>query len=1423
MTDNNRRDHLFEVSWEVCNKVGGIYTVVRTKAPHAVKHFGDNYILIGPEVGNNPEFEETKEDLFDALIHDVEARGLHCRCGRWNIAGRPRVILVGTNSKYNIDELLYNLWVDYGVDSMSGEWDYIEPVLFGTAAGEVIEILHGIIMDKETDDIFIAQFHEWMSAAGMLYLKKQKPSITTVFTTHATMLGRSLAGSGSDIYRNMEEITPNEAASRMNISAKHSMETVAAREADCFTTVSEITAREAGHFLQSTPDVILPNGIYDEDMLEHQELKEIRKQKRDVLIEFASTFLQKKLDPDATRILMISGRYEFHNKGIDLFLESLKDINTTLKDLGRNETIVALLSVIGGHVGVSEEARQIFKGVEVQRTGVARICTHRLSDSQHDPIWNTCNKLNLLNNTDDSVRVIFMPVYLDGYDGILNVPYNEVISACDMGIFPSYYEPWGYTPLECASYCVPAITTDCSGFGLWVKNHIINNNKGVIVMDYAGREYKEVVDTLKKQLLSFLEWDRGEVTDQADQARLIAERATWKDFYGHYLEAYEEGIKSMKIRMHAIDVSAYTKEIRYMGTDSTQPRFNRFSVTTSFPESISRLREIAYNLWWSWNPNIKELFSRIDPHIWEAVSGNPIEMLERVDQKRMEEIARNESYLSLYKQVTEWMDARKMDSDTIGEKGAAISKERPIAYFSTEYAIDGSLPIYSGGLGVLSGDHLKSASDLSIPLVAVGLLYKNGFFVQRLNSEGVQEAHYPENDFSLMPIRLCEDGNGDPLKIHVSLPGRRLYAQIWKVNVGKVPLYLLDTNVSENSSQDMEITSKLYAGDQRLRIEQEIMLGVGGVRLLKAMGITPSVYHLNEGHSAFLLLERIRCLVKNEGLTFHEAKEVVKSTSVFTTHSPVEAANERFEESLMKNYFAEFPDKFGVSWETFWELGQEEPGSGKPFFMPVLAFKLSCASNAVSKLHGRVAREMWKKVWKGFEENEIPIGDITNGVHMQTWMAREFRELYEQYLGIDWNMKESQASKWENIDDIPDHALWQTHTDLKNRMADYLKIRMAEDCDNQGVSPAFKQRKVAALNPDALIVGFARRFAAYKRGTLIFDDPERLLKILEESSVPVQIVFAGKAHPSDETGQSYLKKIYEYTYNDRFIDKIFFIENYDLDLSKYLVSGVDLWLNNPLRPKEACGTSGMKVIPNGGLNMSILDGWWDEAYGKNRGWVIGRRKEYANLETQNLIDSQNLYGTLENLVIPAFAKRNAEGIPNDWVVMMKESIKALVPRFNTHRMLTDYYSRMYLPVAERGTLLNDNTYERAKILSDWKIKVASRFSTDHIRWYKVRGFHGERLEQNDTFHVEAGIEYGKMTEHETQVELVVIEVMDDGEYDTPIIVPMVKTALMEEDGTVVYKGSYRVEKSGRFLYGLRVRPHHPDLYCYQEVSLVHWA
>ncbi|MCK9230608.1 MAG: alpha-glucan family phosphorylase [Syntrophales bacterium] len=1423
--DNPMTRCLFEVSWEVCNKAGNIYRVLKTKTVPALESFGDGYILIGPDRGTNPDFEETDEKLWDHVRYDAASRNLSCRCGRWKkVPGSPRVILVAYNETYDVDKLLFGLWQKFGVNSMMGGWDYKEPVLFGTAAGAMIQILHERLLGHYEQ--FIAHFHGWTSGAGILYLNEHVPEIATVFTLHSTVVGEALADSGEAPARIMATVSAGDMASKAHVSAEYSIEAVASGQADCLTAVSDVVAEEAVYSLGRTPRIILPNGLDLDSIPDCLDDVERRETCRDRFFQFASKFLQKELRPDEAFLLLVSGRYNYERKGLGLVLESLKSLNDALREDPEARNVVAFLAMISSHQGVSSQVRRIIDGAEsAARSGINRICTHHLSDPQNDPIWIRCEALNLLNSPDDRVNIIFMPAYLDGYDGLLNSAYDDILKACDLGVFPSLYESWGYTPAESAAYCLPTVTTDRSGFGLWVRKNIDDAGKGVIVLDSREHTRDEIVASLAQVCSTALSWSPDERHRQRNRARSVAGRADWRSLYSFYDEAYVEAVRTAVKRIHGLDTSDSGREITYPGTDSLQPRYRSFSVAAPLPEPIQHLRDIAYDLTWTWTPEIEDIFARLDPQLWAELSRNPVEMLERVGESRLREMAENESYLRHYRRVSSLLDEVHADSESFMGDEPFLTARNPVAYFSTEYGLHESLPIYSGGLGILSGDHLKSADNLKFPLVGVGLLYKHGYFSQTLDREGNQVALYPENDFSRMPLRICLNGgrSGDPVKIDVDLPGRKLYAQAWQITVGSIRLYLLDTAIPDNNSQDMTITSRLYSADQRLRIEQEIMLGIGGVRLLEKLGIRPSVFHLNEGHSAFLLLERIRRLIEKRNLTFHEAKEVVRASSVFTTHSPVEAANERFEEPLMKSYFADYIEEMDISWDTFWQLGRDEPGPGKPFMMPVLAFNLSCASNAVSRLHCRVARKMWKKVWSGFDEDEIPIKAITNGVHMQSWVAPEMKECYERYLGIDWLSKDFEKLGWDRTDEIPDKVLWQIHGDLKKKMVDFLKHECSRYGERQGIHRALVRRKTESLDPDALIIGFARRFAAYKRALMIFEDGERLLRILNNAPGPVHFVFTGKAHPSDEAGRALLKQLYTYTWDERFVDKVHFIENYNVGTARQLVQGVDLWLNNPLRPREASGTSGMKVVVNGGLNLSILDGWWDEAYAGDNGWSFGGGREFSNVDTQNMADSDSFYDILESSVIPTYFEKNGSGLPERWIAMMKGSIRSVVPHFNTHRMIKQYCEEMYLPAARRAELLEAKGYEKARALADWKQKIPFRFSRDHIRWYKVSGFTGDRLNVGETFRVEAGVSPGKLSEEEVRVELVIMEAREQDVLTRQDVVVMTKTDADEAEGTLVFAGEYRAEKAGTFVYGIRIIPVHPDLFSYQETGLVHWA
>ncbi|MBU1965005.1 MAG: alpha-glucan family phosphorylase, partial [Proteobacteria bacterium] len=824
--------YLFEVSWEVCNKVGGIYTVITSKLPEATKLFGERYFVLGPDLKTNPDFEETDEECWNRVREGVAIKEIPCRFGRWKVPGRPKAILVGFGKKYDKEQLLFRIWEDYGVDSIAGGWDYMEPVMFSYAASEVIETIYTSVVRPQGMRA-VAQFHEWMTGAGLLGLKKRAPEIGTVFTTHATTLGRTLASHGMDIYTTMDHISPQREATAHNITAKCSMEAASAREADCFTTVSEITASEAKNFLGRPPDLITPNGLDIENIPDLAADRTAALKSRKKLLAAATRFLGRDFPADA-KIMLISGRGEFRNKGVDLFLSALGRLN---QEMGPDQTILAFIFVLGDYTDLIPS----LKSDDVRPDpGNPPIASHRLRYEASDPILQACERLGLKNFPQNRVQVIFVPAYLNGHDGLINMTYYEALAGCDLGVFPSYYEPWGYTPLESAAYAVPTLTTDQAGFGLWAQ-HAVGKNSGIILLNRLGQPDEAIENNLHDIFSDFLRRDEADLQGMRVGARAAASQANWKDFFKHYEQAFDQAFAkslSRAEKLTAEDLKAGMKHI-FAGTVSVSPYFRTFTAVANLPANISRLRELAHNLWWAWNPRARELFSALDPKLWEGMNNNPVRMLETVSSERLLEASENASYMNLFGQIFQQFDNYmddKTPSPLIGPLDG-LKRSSPVAYFSTEYGLHDCLPIYSGGLGTLSGDHLKTASDLNIPLVGVGLLYKNGFFRQVIDKNGAQTAEYPENDFSRMPLEIVQDDHGDAVQISLELPGRTLFANIWEVHVGRVSLYLLDTDVARNTPQDRKITGRLYCSEPRTRIEQEILLGMGGVRVLKRLGI----------------------------------------------------------------------------------------------------------------------------------------------------------------------------------------------------------------------------------------------------------------------------------------------------------------------------------------------------------------------------------------------------------------------------------------------------------------------------------------------------------------------------------------------------------------------------------------------------------
>ncbi|MCF7929833.1 MAG: alpha-glucan family phosphorylase [Spirochaetales bacterium] len=734
--------------------------------------------------------------------------------------------------------------------------------------------------------------------------------------------------------------------------------------------------------------------------------------------------------------------------------------------------------------------------------------------------------------------------------------------------------------------------------------------------------------------------------------------------------------------------------------------FITHTVRPNIPENLKPLEEIANNLWLSWNYDAISLFIRLDYDAWLHSEQNPAKLLGMVSQERLEEMAGDDSYLAavgrVYEQFQNYLNR---------ETWYQGDHKEVIAYFSMEYGLDVSLPIYSGGLGILSGDHMKTSSDLGLPLVGVGLLYRQGYFQQYLNADGYQQESYPENDWYTMPVRLLRAESEEPYKISVEMADQTVIAQLWEARVGRSSLYLLDTNIDENTPENREITATLYGGNKETRIKQEILLGIGGIRALEALDMRPAATHMNEGHSAFLAIERIRVLMREQKMSFSEASQAVWPTNIFTTHTPVPAGNERFDIDLTKHYFGRVAQELGISWEDFLALGRENPADPhEPFCMTVLALKLSAYNNAVSLLHGHVSRDMWKQIWHGLPISEIPISAITNGVHPRTWISHSMLDLIDRYFGPRFQEEPTKFDVWDRMSRISDEELWRTHERRRERMVAFVRDRLKTQLTSRGATDSQVSHAEDVLSPYTLTISFARRFATYKRATLLFRDPDRLIKLLSDPERPIQLIFAGKAHPHDKPGKELIRDIIHFAAQPEVRSRIVFLENYDMTMSRYLISGSDLWMNTPRRPLEASGTSGMKAAINGVLNVSVLDGWWDEAYTPEIGWAIGSGEEYEDHELHDEIESKALYNLLEQEIIPAFYNRGRDNLPREWISRMKSSISNVGKQFSSTRMLMEYSQRFYFPALENARRLHEVDYKSARELSSYFETVRSQWN-----------------------------------------------------------------------------------------------------------------
>ncbi len=849
-------------------------------------------------------------------------------------------------------------------------------------------------------------------------------------------------------------------------------------------------------------------------------------------------------------------------------------------------------------------------------------------------------------------------------------------------------------------------------------------------------------------------------------------------------------------------------------------KIRSFRVIPTLPEMLNPILSLAYNIWYCWNHKGLRLFQHMDRDLWEETGHNPVDMLSRISQGRIMDLMEDEGFLSQMKKTYEEFE------DYIAEKGVysfllAQPIDFTIAYFSMEFGLTESLPIYSGGLGVLAGDHLKSASDLRLPLCGVGLMYKHGYFTQYLSWDGWQQEESPDNDFYHMALMLEQKDSGKPIKISLKLADRECRAQIWKCQVGRVPLYLLDTNLEENHPDERNITGGLYAGNQEDRLRQEILLGIGGMRALDALGIDPMVYHMNEGHSFLVGLERIRNLMKIKNMDFNTAREVVRASFVFTTHTPVPAGNDVFEMGLMEKYLKPYVDDTGIKWSDFLALGRKNPYDDKEGFgATVFALKNSAFRNGVSKLHGQVSRDMWRDIWPHVKTEDVPISSITNGIHIPSWISDEMAELFDRYLGPKWKEDPDNQKVWERIDEIPDAELWSTHQRRRERLVAFARKRLMKQLATRGAKPKDIQRAMETLHPDALTIGYARRFATYKRGLLIFRDIDRLKAILANREFPVQLIVAGKAHPRDHEGKTIIQKIIHIAREEPFRDKIVFLEDYNMNITRYLVEGVDVWLNNPRRPFEACGTSGMKATANGALNVSVQDGWWVEGYHPDLGWSIGNGEVYDNYDYQDQVESKAIYDLLEREIIPLFYERGLDGLPRGWITMMKKSMRSLCPVFNSNRMVEEYTDRCYMAAALNvKTLMGDN-FKNVRQVVKWKDTLTSRWSDVTVQDISHEG--GDEVAVHSDITIRAEVKLGAINPYDVSVRVYYGNIDDAGNLNGAKDVMMDHIKELGK-GVHVFEARITCDDTGRFGYSVRILPSHTNLIYPVDMGLICWA
>jgi phosphorylase/glycogen(starch) synthase len=962
---------------------------------------------------------------------------------------------------------------------------------------------------------------------------------------------------------------------------------------------------------------------------------------------------------------------------------------------------------------------------------------------------------------------------------------------------------------------VPTITTTLTGFGLWIKEKRPDDSSGITVIDRNDTNTEEVIKNLIDTILKAASEKPDEHEILRTKARELVQIALWSNLSGCYFDAYDFALSKVEKRANLFKDKRQVDNVSVSGSHKrTGPIWQKVLIKPSFPPTFRRLQRLSRNLWWTWNSEAAELFRMIDPTIWEISHNNPIALLESLTSKQIQHLVDNKDFMDKLAEISSRFE--------IYMSKAEQKPAKQVAYFSMEYGLHDTLQIYSGGLGILAGDYLKEASDSNINLVGFGLLYRYGYFRQSLTSSGEQVASYNPQKFTHLPIKPVRDEHGVWIKVIMALPGRDLTAKVWKVDVGRIQLFLLDTDISDNTDSDRAITHHLYGGDWENRLKQELLLGVGGIRLLNSLGLKPDIYHCNEGHAAFIGIERLRELVEYQKFSFPQAVEIVRASTLFTTHTPVPAGHDAFSEDMLRTYIPHYAVRLNISWNTFMNLGRYiENKLDEKFSMSVLAAKLSQEINGVSRIHGRVTRELFADMYDGYYAEELHIGYVTNGVHYPTWTSERWQKLYLQEFGEAFLSDQSNPEHWKKIHAVPDETIWKIRQGLKKELFNFIRKRLSNDLTQRQETPKVILRTMEAMDTHSLTIGFARRFATYKRAHLLFTNMERLSQILNMPGKPVQLLFAGKAHPADKAGQDLIKKIIEVSQIPAFIGKVIFIENYDIELAKKLVQGVDIWLNTPTRPLEASGTSGEKAIMNGVVNFSVLDGWWAEGYQPEAGWALKEERTYTNQDIQDELDAETIYNILEDEIVPAFYAAGDDGIHHKWIGFIKNTISGIAPHFTMKRMLDDYSEKYYSKLFERTADLQMNNYELVKQITTWKRKMLRGWDSIEIVSLMVPNSTDKPLHIGEVFTAEIIIDTNELSPEDIGIELLLGQKVNEEVKNLLLSEEMIMSSASGSIAT--FRTEVTMIKAGVFDFAFRIFPRKDFLPHRMDFNLVKWA